>query len=88
MDVVVDFGIVGTVIFMFVFGCLSTGLYTTLLETGHQERFVIQALLSICIVSFPFTSRFPSNVITLTSLMAISLIAIRYVSLLPSRSSS
>lgn len=81
MDVVVDFGLAGSIIFMILFGWLSSSFYHAMLSTGDQERFVIQALLCICIVSFPFTSRFPSNVITLTSLMSLGLIAIRYVSL-------
>lgn len=80
MDVVVDFGLIGSLIFMLIFGWLSSCFYDTMLETGDQEQFIIQALLCICIVSFPFTSRFPSNVITLTSLMAVGLIAFRYVS--------
>ena len=85
MDVVVDFGVIGSIVFMVLFGWLSTCLYDSMMSTGDQERFVIQALLCICIVSFPFTSRFPSNVITLTSLMAVGLIAIRYVSLVTLR---
>lgn len=58
LDVIIDFGVVGSILFMVFYGMLSQYLFNKMVRLKYWELIAVNSLLSINALSFAFTSRF------------------------------
>lgn len=77
-DLLVDFGYVGTVVFMFGFGCISQMLFSRAVRSTSPEYAVITSLLSVNLLSFAFTSRFQMSALANTVIVALCFLMVRW----------
>ena len=85
LEVVIDFGVVGCLVFMVFAGWMASVCYHSAAETGRQEWYVLYALICVIIISFPYCSRLRTSAFALTTLLCFGIVLVRNFRLMPSR---
>ena len=74
LDVVIDFGIVGALIFLFLYGRMCEFFYFSLRVRPTLEKLVLVSFLSVNIFSFAYSSKFYVGPITNTAFLCMIII--------------